>query len=136
MKSHPRHRILGVAQRAVPQRSDHTAGERRHTTAARDGTIGTLTLANSGTGTSWDTDDAHGSVSDVQAWNGIALTEDQVAAMANLQPASAPYTFAGVADSNGDGHPDLTVRDGSGYLWLCPRTATGFSPRVAIGHSW
>jgi hypothetical protein len=69
-------------------------------------------------------------------WNYPGNGSDDVGTRVQIGSSWSSYTFAGFSDFNGDGHPDLTVRDSSGYLWLYPRTATGFSPRVEIGHSW
>jgi hypothetical protein len=59
-----------------------------------------------------------GNISDVQVWNGVALTANQVATMANLPLPKAPYSFADVADYNGDGETDLVAADDTGSLWL------------------
>ncbi|MET8966084.1 hypothetical protein ABZX69_42705 [Streptomyces sp. NPDC004074] len=39
------------------------------------------------------------------------------------------FTFAGVADLDGDTNPDVITRGTNGDLWLYPRTATAFSTR-------
>jgi hypothetical protein len=39
-------------------------------------------------------------------------------------------------DLNGDRVPDIVVRDGSGSLWLYPRTATGWQARQLLGTGW
>ncbi len=40
-------------------------------------------------------------------------------------------------DMTGDRVPDVILRERStGYLWLYPRTATGWLPRIRIGTSW
>ncbi|MER6955008.1 hypothetical protein [Streptomyces sp. NPDC000618] len=47
------------------------------------------------------------------------------------------YTFAGIGNFNGDGNPDVIVRDDTTrILWLYPRTATAFSTRQQIGNGW
>lgn len=45
------------------------------------------------------------------------------------------YTFAGLADFNGDGNPDIIARDSSGTLWLYPGDANHdtATARVQIG---
>ncbi|WP_229895041.1 FG-GAP repeat domain-containing protein [Streptomyces galilaeus] len=48
-----------------------------------------------------------------------------------------PYTFAGIGDFNGDGNPDVIVRDDTTrILWLYPRSTTVFSTRQQIGAGW
>jgi hypothetical protein len=59
-----------------------------------------------------------GSISDVQAWNGAALTDGQVSALSNLEPPSAPFHFADAADYDGDGKADVVATDTAGDLWL------------------
>jgi hypothetical protein len=59
-----------------------------------------------------------GKISDVQAWNGTALTTEQITAMANLAPASAPFTFADTTDYDGNGKADVIAADAHGNLWL------------------
>ncbi|MGW5352369.1 FG-GAP-like repeat-containing protein [Streptomyces sp. NPDC004031] len=66
-----------------------------------------------------------GSISDVQTRNGTVLTTDQVATMANLPLPTAPYTFADVADYDGDGKADIIAADPTGDLWFYPGTGTG-----------
>ena len=39
-------------------------------------------------------------------------------------------------DLDGDRVPDIVVRDGSGSLWLYPRTATGWQARQLLGTGW
>ncbi|GGM81022.1 hypothetical protein GCM10009721_01760 [Terrabacter tumescens] len=39
-------------------------------------------------------------------------------------------------DLNGDRVPDIVVRDGSGSLWLYPRTTTGWQARQLLGTGW
>jgi hypothetical protein len=51
------------------------------------------------------------------------------------------YTFAGVRDWNGDGHPDVVAEDSSGALWMYPSSGTvngtsTLGTRVKIGSSW
>ncbi|MGW2883802.1 FG-GAP repeat domain-containing protein [Streptomyces griseoruber] len=48
------------------------------------------------------------------------------------------YTFAGVADLNGDTNPDVIVRDdATGILWLYPSNGSnGFGTRSQIGTGW
>ncbi|MFH9554554.1 FG-GAP-like repeat-containing protein [Streptomyces sp. NPDC017435] len=86
---------------------------------AVSGFTGKFTLGNS---LSSDTRAAYfkGNLSDVQVWNGAALSTTQVAAMANVALPTAPYTFADVADYNRDGNPDLIATDATGNLWLYP----------------
>ncbi|MEU5277132.1 FG-GAP-like repeat-containing protein [Streptomyces asoensis] len=66
-----------------------------------------------------------GNLSDVQVWNGAALSATQVGAMGNTVTASAPYTFAGVGDYTSDGKVDLIAADSSGSLWLYPGNGGG-----------
>ena len=50
-----------------------------------------------------------------------------------------PYTFAGLADWDRDGHQDIVTRDSAGLLWLYPgQSVRGYSsvPRVQIGNGW
>jgi hypothetical protein len=52
-------------------------------------------------------------------------------------PASSTYdTYIGIGDVNGDGVPDLLVREtGTGTLWLLPGMATGgFGPRMWVAN--
>ncbi|WP_212997499.1 FG-GAP repeat domain-containing protein [Winogradskya consettensis] len=49
------------------------------------------------------------------------------------------YTFADVADWDGDHHPDIVTRDKAGRLWLYPgESKRGYSSaaRVQIGNGW
>jgi hypothetical protein len=39
-------------------------------------------------------------------------------------------------DLTGDRIPDVLARDRSGVLWLYPRTATSWQPRVRVGGGW
>ncbi|WP_052398350.1 FG-GAP-like repeat-containing protein [Streptomyces sp. NRRL F-5123] len=66
-----------------------------------------------------------GSVSDVQTWNGTVLTIDQVTAMANLRSADPPYTFADLADYDGDGNSDVVAADTYGNLWVYQGSGAG-----------
>ncbi|MFD9436153.1 FG-GAP-like repeat-containing protein [Streptomyces sp. NPDC060002] len=66
-----------------------------------------------------------GSLSDVQVWNGAALSATQVGTMGNITTASAPYTFAGVGDYTSDGKVDLVAADAGGSLWLYPGNGGG-----------
>ncbi|MDR6980450.1 hypothetical protein J2X68_007190 [Streptomyces sp. 3330] len=66
-----------------------------------------------------------GNLSDVQVWNGAALSATQVGTMGNITTASAPYTFAGVGDYTSDGKVDLVAADAGGSLWLYPGNGGG-----------
>ncbi|MGW0578818.1 FG-GAP-like repeat-containing protein, partial [Streptomyces sp. NPDC002920] len=67
-----------------------------------------------------------GNLADVQVWNGTALTSTHVTTMANVTLPKAPYTFADVADYNGDTNPDVIARDdATGSLWLYPGNGSG-----------
>ena len=45
--------------------------------------------------------------------------------------------IVGAGDFNGDGHPDLVARDGTGRLWLFPGNGTGgFLATRLIGSGW
>jgi hypothetical protein len=49
------------------------------------------------------------------------------------------FTFAGLADWNGDGHQDIVARDSTGLLWLYPGDGTpdySSQPRVQISDGW
>jgi hypothetical protein len=49
------------------------------------------------------------------------------------------YTFAGLADWDGDGSQDIVARDATGLLWLYPgESKRGYSQqsRVQIGNGW
>jgi uncharacterized protein YktB (UPF0637 family) len=49
------------------------------------------------------------------------------------------FTFAGIADWDGDGHQDIVAKDPTGVLWLYPgESKRGYSQqsRVQIGHGW
>ncbi len=50
-----------------------------------------------------------------------------------------PFTYAGVADWDRDGHQDIVARDGGGLLWLYPgQSKRGYSSAtpVQIGNGW
>ncbi|MBK3626349.1 VCBS repeat-containing protein [Streptomyces sp. MBT49] len=66
-----------------------------------------------------------GNLSDVQVWNGAALSATQIGTMGNITLASAPYTFAGVGDYTSDGKVDLVAADAGGSLWLYPGNGGG-----------
>ncbi|MFB7739717.1 FG-GAP-like repeat-containing protein [Streptomyces sp. NPDC056112] len=66
-----------------------------------------------------------GNLSDVQVWNGTALTSTQVGTMVNITLPTAPYTFAGVGDYSGNGKVDVVAADASGSLWLYPGNGRG-----------
>ncbi|MFC1416585.1 FG-GAP-like repeat-containing protein [Streptacidiphilus cavernicola] len=55
-----------------------------------------------------------------------------------IDGAENTFTFAGIADFNGDGHPDIIAADSIGLLWLYPGDAGHdlHTPRVLIGHGW
>lgn len=76
-----------------------------------------------------------GSLSDVEAWNGTALTASQVTALENLEPASAPFTFAGTADYDGNDKADVVAADTHGNLWLYRGNGAGqfFTGALYIG---
>ncbi|WSS24443.1 FG-GAP-like repeat-containing protein [Streptomyces sp. NBC_01190] len=50
----------------------------------------------------------------------------------------AAYTFAGIADFNADGYPDIVAEDAAGLLWLYPGDANHdtSTARVEIGTGW
>ncbi|MDQ0688914.1 hypothetical protein QFZ56_007877 [Streptomyces achromogenes] len=66
-----------------------------------------------------------GNLADVKVWKGAALNAVQVATMANITLPKAPYTFADVADADGDGKADLVSADATGSLWLYPGNGNG-----------
>jgi len=56
-----------------------------------------------------------------------------------LYAQAAQFTFAGLADWDGDGHQDIVARDSTGLLWLYPGDSSrGYSQfdRVQIGNGW
>ncbi|MCQ9178678.1 VCBS repeat-containing protein [Streptomyces sp. IBSBF 2953] len=73
-----------------------------------------------------------GNLSDVQVWNGVALSAVQVGTMANITLPKAPYTFADVADATGDGNVDLVAADATGSLWLYPGNGNGGWSSAAV----
>ncbi|MHA3836374.1 FG-GAP-like repeat-containing protein [Terrabacter sp. AAH1] len=49
---------------------------------------------------------------------------------------AAMTALASAGDLDGDRVPDIVARDGSGRLWLYPRSASGWQPRVLMGTGW
>ncbi|MEV0093697.1 FG-GAP-like repeat-containing protein [Streptomyces sp. NPDC050738] len=66
-----------------------------------------------------------GTLSNVQAWNGTALTTTQIAVMANVGQAKSPYTYTDLTDFTSDGNPDIVAEDSTGELWLYPGNGNG-----------
>ncbi|MEU5770096.1 VCBS repeat-containing protein [Streptomyces asoensis] len=67
------------------------------------------------------------------------LFYDPVAARLGAVPGTGctGHTLVGIGDFNGDGNPDVIVRDdASRILWLYPRTGAAFSVRQQIGSGW